>query len=140
MPKSFEEFKAEVAADSEEHELKSVDIDMGFTPLGCVELAEQKALLMHLMINNGDYGDSILEGLLNLIDVIQDQLHEYHRFPEDIVFPYKNHESEDPDPINYKLALGSLLKELPTELLPKYLNSNEQLTRVLTKFFKDGEL
>jgi hypothetical protein len=139
MAKSFEEFKEEVANDIQE--LKSVDIDMGFNPLGCVELAEQKAHLMKLMINNGEAGgDSPLEGILNLIDVIQDQLQDYWGFDEEVVFPYKNHPSSLPEPVNYKQALEVLLKELPLELLPKYLNIDEELTRVLKLYLNKGSL
>jgi len=139
MGKSFEQFKEEVA--NRVQELKSVDIDMGFNDLGCVELAEQKAHLMRLMIGNNEAGgDSILEGLLCVLDTIQDQLQDYHGFDEDVVFPYKNHPPADPDPISYRAALGSLLKAMPIEDLPKYLNESDSLSRVLTNVLAGREI
>lgn len=137
MAKSFEEFKEEVANDIQE--LKSVDIDMGFNPLGCVELAEQKAHLMDVIYMSGE-NSGVLEGLLNMIDTIQDQLHDYWGFKEEVVFPYQKHLSTRPDPINYKQALETLLKELPIELLPKYLNIDGNLTRVLKDYLNKGTL
>lgn len=136
--KSFEEFKEEVS--NRPQELKSVDIDMGFNEIACVELAEQKARLMNLMTNNGEDGNGILQGLLCLIDTIQAQLANYHGFDEKVVFPYDNYKSSKPEPINYKEALVTLLPEVPKEVLPILINKNPELRKVLNRFFKGDNI
>jgi hypothetical protein len=136
--KSFKEFKEEV--DSREPHTRSCDIDLGFSESACVELAEQKALIMELVALHFDEDKSSkIEGLLCMIDSIQDQLHDYYDFDEDVVFPYKNHPSDEPDPINYPAAMQALMQHLPRRELPKLLNLETNLTRVVTRELSQGK-
>lgn len=103
---------------------------------GVVNLAEQKAMVMHAMSNIE--GLEELEGLLCLIDTIQDDLQESHDFKEEYVFPYNHGYTDELDTTNHQKALAALLKAMPLEALPKYLNLDADLDKVLNKIFKEG--
>lgn len=113
-------------------------IELIFNNVAAVELAYQKSLVQHAMTIMEGAGE--LEGLLNLLDRIQDDLVESYDFPEEVVFPFNNGHDFEEERINYRAALQDLLKVVPLEDLPKYLNTSSELDLVLKKFFSGGSV
>jgi hypothetical protein len=113
-------------------------LELVFSNLSVVELAYQKSLVMHAMTIMEDASE--LEGILNLLDKIQDDLVESYDFPEEYVFPFNNGYDFEEERINYRAALQDLLKVVPMEDLPKYLNTSSELDTVLKRVFNGSKL
>ena len=115
-------------------------IDMRFSNLGVIELACQQQFLLDLLGQVEDQGEC-LEGILNMIGIIQADLSEAYAFPDEIVDPFNNGYSPvDGEMINYKRAFRTLLKLLPLEDLPKYLNKDPDLDILIKRFFDKGDV
>lgn len=123
----------------------SYNIEMKFSNLAALELAEQKNFLVEIL-GYIEGGDDYLEGIIGIVDVIQDDLTDAYGFPEEIVFPFNSmagYEActpEEGEVINYKRAFRTLLKMLPLEDLPKYLNKDPDLDTLLKRFFDKGDV
>jgi len=74
------------------------------------------------------------------LDKIQDDLVESYDFPEEYVFPFNNGYDFEEERINYRAALQDLLKVVPMEDLPKYLNTSSELDTVLKRVFNGSKL
>jgi len=139
----LEDLKAKLLADKEagNDQSDTYMIEMIFDKYHATLLAEQKLALLHLIHGTDiDLGDG-LEGILNIIDAVQDDLVDAHGFPEPIVYPFLNNQCEEPEVnvINYKRALQALLSNMPNEL-PKYMHLDDDLDQVLKRYWKDGEI
>jgi hypothetical protein len=143
MARRLEDLKAELLADKEagNDQEDTYMIEMIFDKYHATLLAEQKLALLSLINSTDiDLGEG-LEGILNVIDAIQDDLVDAHEFPAHIVYPFLNNQCEAPEAniINYRKALQQLLTNMPDEL-PKHMNLGSDLDQVLRRFWKDGEI
>ena len=139
----LEDLKAKLLAEKEagKDQLDTYMIEMIFDKYHAVLLAEQKLALLSLIHSTDiDLGGG-LDGILNMIDKIQDDLVDAHGFPEPIVYPFLNNQCDKPEAniINYKRALQTLLANMPNEL-PKHMNLDDNLDQVLKRFWKNGEI
>jgi hypothetical protein len=141
---AYERFKAKLVEEANlsstmtETLHDSYMIELVMSKVSAVELAYQKSLVQHAMTIMD--GAEELEGLMNLLDKIQDDLVESYDFPEEVVFPFINGHDFEEERINYKAALNQLLKTVPIEVLPKYLNEGDELTLTIKKFFDKGSV
>jgi hypothetical protein len=114
-------------------------IELVMSKVSALELAYQKSLVQNAMTVMEGAGE--LEGLMNLLDKIQDDLVESYDFPEEVVFPFINGHDFEEERINYRSALNQLLRALPREDLPKYLNhEGDELEMTIKKYFKKGSV
>jgi hypothetical protein len=139
----LEDLKAKLLAEKEAtgEVAETYMFELIFDKYHATLLAEQKLVLLHLINSTDiDLGDG-LEGLLNLIDEIQDDLVDAHEFDKKVVFPFTdgNCETLAVNVINYRKALQMLLTNMPDEL-PKHMNLNSDLDEVLRRFWKDEEI
>lgn len=116
------------------------NIEMKFSNLSVLELAVQRNYLFGLLGMAEDKGES-LEGVIHMVESIQDDLSDAYHFPDEIVYPFSNgYEPENGVRVNYKRALAALMNNVPLEILPKCLNWDADLDIVLKRFFRDGSI
>ena len=138
--RKLEDFKEEISLDPK-NTMVTYEIELDMDRYHILLLAEQKHLLLTIMNKIGLLDcEAGLEGIINLIDSIQDDLEE-QGVPEKIVFPFLNDYCEAPDyfTLSYRDALQALPKAAHKDL-PKYLNLDPELDKALNKYFKDGEV
>lgn len=137
--KSFDELLEELKKDKE---LGHYDIEMVFNKYHVALLAQQKRSLVTIMsMTSFPEERNDIEPILLLIDAVQDSLADKHGFPSEVVFPFACDACDEPEPviINYRAALEALLAAAHEDL-PKYLNLNPDLDKVLKKYFNKGEI
>ena len=133
----LEDFKAQLLEEKEKNGevAETYMFELIFDKYHATLLAEQKLALLNLIHSTDiDLGDG-LEGILNIIDEIQDDLVDAHGFDAKVVYPFLNNQCDAPDTniINYRRALQTLLTNL-TDELPKHMNLSSDLDQVLRRF------
>ena len=68
-----------------DNEMKNFQIDLKMNAESCIRLRAQKQALVEALSKN--LVDQELEGIVHLLDHIQDQMVDDGHFPEEIVFP-----------------------------------------------------
>ena len=116
-----------------------------FDHYALAKLAEQKLNLLQLQTRfdlGVDFNEN-LDGLVCVIDSIQDEVEATGNVDVSIIFPFTGttaHDIPNPDILDYRAALQALLKNLEPERLPVLMNIDPHLDKALTRIFKDGKL
>jgi len=155
MSKSFKDYRDElIRNEPDANELKEDLIRVRFDKVSVLNLALQKHYLLEaltILENSGldsrivDCEDDSIAGIVSMIDNIQDELYNAG-FPDEVVYPFLEDnngsprcEAPDVEYTNYRRAMNALLKANHKDL-PKYLNLDPELDKLLKQYFKEGEV